>query len=108
ALIREHLALYPGQILKFKDFPAAEERLARLNKEDVKIFAKVIVLDPEREGEYKDILVQVSETSLEAVSTDMKKLEGAWIVTSASLEGTKIKTIEGAELLFSGAEVTTT
>jgi uncharacterized protein (TIGR03067 family) len=106
-LIREQLDLYPGVALVYPELKKAEDRLNKI-KEPVKIRATIIVLDPESTKEYKDLLVQITETVPPALSQDMKKLEGAWVVQSATLEGQNFASIAGAKITFSRSEVTTT
>ncbi len=65
-VIRRVIGLYPGQTLRYPELRIAEKDLARLNifKTDNEngIHPSLIVLDPDGEKEYKDILVQVQET----------------------------------------------
>jgi uncharacterized protein (TIGR03067 family) len=105
AIIRGSLELYPGQLLNLKDLRAAHERLNRLNKEGVDAFFSIQILNPDSAREYKDILVQVSQTLPAETLIEMKKLEGSWIVTAASGGGTKVPALTRAELVFSGGEI---
>ena len=65
-IIRRVIGLYPGQTLRYPELRLAEKELAKLNifKSDPEngIRPSLIVLDPDGEKEYKDILVQVQET----------------------------------------------
>ncbi len=65
-VIRRVIGLYPGQTLRYPELRIAERDLARLNifKVDPEngIRPSLIVLDPDGEAEFKDILVQVQET----------------------------------------------
>jgi outer membrane protein assembly factor BamA len=65
-VIRRMVGLYPGQTLRYPELRLAERELGKLNifnnDPEKGTRPSLIVLDPEGEKEYKDILVQVQET----------------------------------------------
>lgn len=109
SVIRDRIALYPGQILKYQDVRAAEEKL-RAMKEFVNA-SPVVSLRPtvtvlDSEGEFKDILVEVQETLRLDVLDALEKFEGTWKVTSTSVDGKPIPGMFEAEFDFAGDRVT--
>jgi hypothetical protein len=64
-LIMSQIPVYPGQILNESDLQKAERNLARLgifkHTPDGSVRPKVTILNPDTDGEYKDILVTVEE-----------------------------------------------
>jgi hypothetical protein len=66
-VILEALGLFPGQVLRAADLRSAEKNLQRLGIFKIDpakgIRPTVVVLNEEGEGEFKDILVSVEETS---------------------------------------------
>jgi outer membrane protein assembly complex protein YaeT len=65
-VILRQVPLYPGQVLTYPDLRLAETNLARLNifesNPESGVRPTVTVLDPDSEGEFKDVLVNVQET----------------------------------------------
>lgn len=66
-IILRELGMYPGQILTWPDLRVAEQRLANLNifemNPETGVRPRVEVLDLDSPSEYKDILVNVQETT---------------------------------------------
>ncbi len=66
-VILRQVPLFPGQVLTYPDLRLAERNLARLNifevSQDGGVRPTVSVLDPDSDSEFKDIMVQVQETS---------------------------------------------
>ncbi|MFO0863107.1 MAG: outer membrane protein assembly factor BamA [Gemmataceae bacterium] len=64
-VIRRTLGFYPGQTLRYPELRLAENNLSRLGifkiDRELGIKPSVSVIDPDGEGEYKDILVTVKE-----------------------------------------------
>lgn len=82
-VILRQVPLFPGQVLTYPDLRAAERNLARLNIFEASETAHptVTVLDPENESEYKDLLVQVQETTTGSL------LFGVGVNSDAGLNG---------------------
>lgn len=66
-VVLRQVPLYPGQTLSYPELRAAERNLARLNifemNPDQGVRPTVSVIDPDSPSEYKDVLVQVQETT---------------------------------------------
>jgi len=82
-VILRQVPLYPGQVLTYPDLRAAERNLTRLNifESSENVHPTVTVLDPENESEYKDLLVQVQETTTGSL------LFGVGVNSDAGLNG---------------------
>jgi len=82
-VILRQVPLYPGQVLTYPDLRAAERNLTRLNifEANENVHPTVTVLDPENESDYKDILVQVQETTTGSL------LFGVGVNSDAGLNG---------------------
>ncbi len=106
AVLRQALAIYPGQEIESTELPLAEKRLNRLKDTGIHFAAIVGFLD-NPEG-YRDILVEVRELLSDATRTDLRKLQVAWTVVSASLQGNKIPALDDARFVFKGNALTAT
>ena len=64
-VILRQVPLYSGQVLTYPDLRVAERNLAKLNifETNGDVRPTVTVLDPESDSEFKDLLVQVQETT---------------------------------------------
>jgi len=82
-VILRQVPLYPGQVLTYPDLRAAERNLTRLNifEANENVHPTVTVLDSESESDYKDILVQVQETTTGSL------LFGVGVNSDAGLNG---------------------
>ncbi len=89
SVIRRVLGFYPGQTLRYPELRIAERDLARLNifKIDAEngIRPTVMVLDPDGDNEFKDILVQVQETQTGSIMFGAGYNSDAGLVGSAVL-----------------------
>ena len=61
-VILEAIAVFPGQVVRQADLRAAERRLRKLEIFATDLPPTVTLLDLEKEGEFKDVLVTVRET----------------------------------------------
>lgn len=84
-VIRRLLGLYPGQTLRYPELRIGEANLQRANifeiNQELGIRPTVSVLDPDGEGEYKDVLVSVKETHTGSL------MFGAGVNSNAGLVG---------------------
>lgn len=62
-VIRRVLGLYPGQTLRYPEMRLAERELSRLNIFEVSADARPTLTVLDSDSEYKDVLVQVKETT---------------------------------------------
>lgn len=83
-VIRRVLGLLPGQTLRYPELRAAERDLARLNIFEVSPESKPTITVLESDSEYKDILVQVKETTTGSL------LFGAGFNSDAGLVGSVV------------------
>lgn len=82
-VILRQVPLYSGQVLTYPDLRVAERNLARLNifETNGDVRPTVTVLDPETDSEFKDLLVQVQETTTGSL------LFGVGVNSDAGLNG---------------------
>ena len=106
AVLRQALALYPGQEIELTELPLAEKRLNRLKDTGIHFAATVGFLD--NPGGYRDLLVEVRELLSDVTRTDLRKLQGAWTVVGASLQGSDLRALSDADFVFKGNELTAT
>src|SRR5262249_51995376 len=109
--IREALEIYPGQVLDYKQVRAAEERLHAMKElvnvsPIVNMRPVVSVLEAEGDNPYRDILVTVNESLRLDVLADLEKLEGTWVVISASADGKDVPHLRDGEMVFKGDRMT--
>jgi outer membrane protein insertion porin family len=66
-VIRRQIPLYPGQVLTYPDLRLAEKKLAQLNIFDMNpatgVRPTVTVIDPDSDTPFKDVLVNIHETT---------------------------------------------
>jgi RNA polymerase sigma factor (sigma-70 family) len=111
ATIREALELYPGQVLDYKQVRAAEERLRGLKdlvnaSPIVNMRPVVSVIESHGDSPYRDILVTVNESLRLDVLAELEKLDGTWVVTSASVDGKDVPHLRDGEMVFRGDRMT--
>ncbi|MCY2947300.1 MAG: outer membrane protein assembly factor BamA [Gemmataceae bacterium] len=84
-VILRQVPLYSGQVLTYPDLRVAERNLAKLNifetSPDGNVRPTVTVLDPEGDSEFKDLLVQIQETTTGSL------LFGVGVNSDAGLNG---------------------
>lgn len=82
-VILRQVPLYSGQVLTYPDIRVAERNLAKLNifETNGDVRPTVTVLDPENDSEFKDLLVQVQETTTGSL------LFGVGVNSDAGLNG---------------------
>lgn len=100
-VILRQVPVYPGQTLSYPELRVAERNLARLQlfetSQDGSVRPTVTVLDPESDSEYKDLLVQVQETTTGSllfgvgVNSDLG-LTGSLVLTERNFDITRLPT----------------
>ncbi len=110
-VLLEEIPLHPGQLLNDADVRAAEERLRSLKSlvnasPIVNIRPTVTVLDTPADSNYKDILITVRESLRLDMLEELKRLEGLWIMSAASLDGKELDPLVGTQFIFAGDRLT--
>lgn len=100
-VVLRQVPVYPGQVLSYPDLRVAERNLARLQlfetSPDGAVRPTVTVIDPDTPGEYKDLLVQVNETTTGSllfgvgVNSDLG-LTGSLVLTERNFDITRLPT----------------
>lgn len=100
-VILRQVPVYPGQTLSYPDLRVAERNLARLQlfetSPDGATRPTVTVIDPDSDTEYKDLLVQVNETTTGSlmfgvgVNSDLG-LTGSLVLTERNFDITRLPT----------------
>src|SRR4029453_18241807 len=108
--ILEALELYPGQILDPSEVRFAEQRLRKLKLPDAswlhKMSATVETMEQNGDSPYRDIFVRVIEELRQDVLAEVDKMEGTWVVTSASVDGKDVPHLRDGEMVFRGNGMT--
>ena len=100
-VILDHLPLYPGQVLTQKDLRTAQQRLDSLS--DYPGFRFILQpIQSGRDSSYQDILIEVQTPQDRRIADDLVRLQGAWTVIAAGLDGRHAPELHGAELVFAG------